>query len=268
MSRPVFVTKGVPEHSLPVLSSQKGQIVTTGARTAIARPDPARSRAAVAHLPAQHRRGGHPNRGSRALRPTGAGRVRDDPVVIDLATRARQGEQQAWDALVERYSPLIWSICRSYRLGDADAEDVGQSVWLQMVRQLERIHDPAALPGWLTTVTRRECLRVLHVTRKPLTVGYMQDIDNLLDKEATTAAEELLAAERHAALREAFLDLPPSDQRLIALLIEDPPVPYAQISARLGIPVGSIGPTRSRCLDKLRRHPAIAALIDPGNRSA
>lgn len=193
---------------------------------------------------------------------------RGDPVVIDLATRARHGEQQAWNALVERYSPLIWSICRRHRLGDADAEDVGQSVWLQMVQQLGRIHDPAALPGWLVTVTRRECLRVVLLTRKPLTAGSVPDAGNLPDQEARTAAEELLAAERHAALREAFLDLPPSDQRLIALLIEDPPVPYAQISARLGIPIGSIGPTRSRCLDKLRRHPAIADLIDPGNSHA
>ena len=96
----------------------------------------------------------------------------------------------------------------------------------------------------------------------------MQDADNLPDKQARTAEQELLAAQRHAALREAFLDLPPSDQWLIALLIEDPPVPYAQISARLGIPIGTIGPTRSRCLAKLRRHPAIAALINPGNSTA
>jgi len=241
--------------------------VTTEARTAIAQPEPARSPAAAAHRPAQHRRGGHTSRGSRALTPTGADPACGDPVIIDLVTRARDGEQQAWDALVERYSPLIWTICRRHRLSDADAEDIGQSVWLQMVRQLDMIHDPAALPGWLVTVTRRECLRVLQVTRKPLTAGYVQDADNLPDKEARTAAEELLAAERHAALREAFLDLSPSEQRLIALLIEDPPVPYAQISARLGIPAGSIGPTRSRCLDKLRRHPAIASLVDPSNSS-
>jgi DNA-directed RNA polymerase specialized sigma24 family protein len=196
--------------------------MTAGARTSIAQPDPARSPAAVAQLPAQHRRSGHTSRGTRARTATGADPARGDPVVIDLASRARQGEQQAWDALVERYCPLIWSICRRHRLSDADAEDVVQSAWLKLAQQLDRIHDPAALPGWL------------------------------------------LAVERHAALREAFLDLPPSDQRLIALLIEDPPVPYAQISARLGIPIGSIGPTRSRCLDKLRRHPAIAALINPG----
>ena len=89
----------------------------------------------------------------------------------------------------------------------------------------------------------------------------MLDAETLPDDQAGTAEQELLAAERQAALREAFLDLPPYGQRLIALLLEDPPVPYAEISARLGIPVGSIGPNRRRYLDKMRRHPAIAALI-------
>ena len=82
--------------------------------------------------------------------------MRDDPVVTDLVTRARNGEKQAWDALVERYAPLIWSICRRHRLGGADADDVGQSVWLQLVDQLDKFRDPAALPGWLATTTRRD----------------------------------------------------------------------------------------------------------------
>ena len=190
--------------------------------------------------------------------------TRPAPVATDLVTRARNGDKQAWDALVEQYIPLIWSICRRHRLGDADAEDVGQSVWLLLVEQLDRIRDPAALPGWLATVTRHECLRIVRGARGPLAAGYVLDAEILPDEQARTAEQELLAAERHAALREAFLDLPPCDQRLMALLIEDPPVSYAEISARLGIPLGSIGPTRCRCLDKLRRHPAIAALIDAG----
>ncbi len=188
--------------------------------------------------------------------------MRDDPVVTDLVARASNSDEQAWDALVERYAPLIWSICRRHRLSDADADDVGQSVWLKLVSQLDRIRDPAALPGWLATTARRECLRVLHVTRGPLLAGSGLGAEILPVERADTAEQELLAAERHAALREAFLDLPLCGQQLIALLIEDPPVPYAEISARLGIPVGSIGPNRSRCLNRLRRHPAIAALID------
>jgi DNA-directed RNA polymerase specialized sigma24 family protein len=119
--------------------------------------------------------------------------MRDDAVVIDLVTRARHGDQQAWNTLVERYAPLMWSICRRYRLSRADTDDVSQTVWL----------------------------------------------------------------------RQALTSLPPACQQLLAMLTEDPPVPYAQISAWLGIPVGSIGPTRQRCLQKLRDHPAVAALIDP-----
>jgi RNA polymerase sigma factor (sigma-70 family) len=188
--------------------------------------------------------------------------VRDNPVVTDLVTRAAKGEKQAWDALVERFIPLIWSICRNHRLSDADAEDVGQIVWMQLTGQLGKIRDPAALPGWLVTVTRRECLRVMDATHRLPMVGYVIDAEIIADERSAAAEQELLAAERHAALREAFATLSPSDQQLIALLLDDPPVSYAEISARLGIPVGSIGPTRRRCVDKLRRHPAIAALIN------
>jgi RNA polymerase sigma factor (sigma-70 family) len=188
--------------------------------------------------------------------------ARDHSVVGDLVIRARNGEQQAWDALVERYAPLVWSICRRYRLSDADAEDSGQAVWLHLVDQLDNIRDPAALAGWLATTTRRECVRILREARRTQPGGYVVDAERIPDRQAVTAEHELLKAERHAALHEAFADLPPECQRLIALLIEDPHLPYAEISARLGIPVGSIGPTRSRCLAKLRRHPAIAALIN------
>ena len=187
--------------------------------------------------------------------------MRDDPFVADLVTRARKGDQQAWDDLVERYSPLIWSICRHYRLSRADAEDVGQRTWLQLVNHLGAIREPAALPGWLTTTTRRECNQVVHAARGRQAAGQLLD-ENIPDKQIRTAEQELLAAECHAALREAFTCLSPSRQQLMAMLIEDPPVPYTEISARLGIPVSSIGPTRRRCLDQIRHHPAIAALAN------
>ena len=181
-----------------------------------------------------------------------------EAVVTDLVSRARNGDKQAWDTLVGRYAPLIWSICRKHELRRADAEDVGQSVWLHLVDHLDQVRDPAALPGWLATTARRECTRVV---RGRHDAGPVPSAENTSDEQVATAEEELLAAERHAALRGALMGLPPFCQQLIALLIEDPPVPYAEISARLGIPVGSIGPSRRRCLDKLRRDPAIAALI-------
>jgi RNA polymerase sigma factor (sigma-70 family) len=191
-----------------------------------------------------------------------AHRMRDDLAVSDLVTRARDGDQRAWDALVEQHAPLIWSICRRYRLGGADAEDAAQAVWLRLVGQLDKIRDPAAIAGWLATTTRRECCKVLRAARRPQAAWPEPDAEAIPDQQARTAEHELLAAERHAALRAALAQLTPRDQQLIAVLAADPPLPYAEISARLGIPVGSIGPTRGRCLDKLRRHPAIAALID------
>ena len=185
-----------------------------------------------------------------------------EPTVSDLVARAKDGDRQAWDALVERYAPLIWSICRRHRLGQADADDVGQSVWLRLVDQLDRVRDPAALPGWLATTARRECLRVLGGMQGSRGSVYAPDVESLPDERAGLGDQALLDAERHAALREAFDQLPPNGKQLISLLIADPPLPYADISARLGIPVGSIGPNRSRYLDKMRRHPAVAALIN------
>jgi RNA polymerase sigma factor (sigma-70 family) len=185
-----------------------------------------------------------------------------ESTVNDLVARAKDGDKQAWDALIERYAPLIWSICRRHRLCRADADDVGQSVWLRLVDQLDRLRDPAALPGWLATTARRECLRVLCATQGPRATLYERDVETLPDERVGLAEQGLLMAERQAALREAFDQLPPNGQQLISLLITDPPLPYADISARLGIPVGSIGPNRSRYLDKMRRHPAIAALIN------
>jgi RNA polymerase sigma factor (sigma-70 family) len=202
------------------------------------------------------------DRGPRAASRQDANQVAADRAVTDLMIWARNGNKQAWDALVERYAPLIWPICRRHRLYGADAADVSQSVWLHLMDHLGRLSEPAALPGWLGATTRRECGRVLRAIRGPLTAGYAFDIETLPDEQAATAEQELLTAERHAALREAFLDLAPDCQQLIALLIADPPMPYAEISSRLGIPVGSIGPRRRRCLDKLRRHPAIAVLIN------
>jgi RNA polymerase sigma factor (sigma-70 family) len=186
----------------------------------------------------------------------------EDPPVTDLVTRAANGDKQAWDALVERYAPLIWSICRRHQLGDTDAYDIGQAVWLQLVSHLDRIRNPAALADWLATTTRRECVKARRQERGSQAIRHMLDAETIPDEHAGTAEQELLPTERHAALREAFSRLPPDCQRLIALLVEDPPVPDAQISATLGIPVGSIGPSRGRCLDKLRCDPAIAALIN------
>jgi len=231
-------------------------ILGSGSKSACRGPEARYGSLARSHVPAGNAAGQDQCRGS-------TNPARDGSLVTDLVTRAKNGDKSAWDALVERYAPLIWSISVRYRLSRADAEDVGQNVWLRLVDHVDKIRDPAALPGWLATTARRECGQALRKVHGPRAPVYLLDAGNLPDQQAGAADQDLLAAERHAALREALTHLPLDSQQLIALLIADPPVPYAEISARLGIPVGSIGPNRSRCLDKLRRDAAIAALINP-----
>src|SRR5215471_8187238 len=124
-----------------------------------------------------------------------AGPTRNGPSVTELVIRAKYGDKQAWDAIVERYAPLVWSICRRYRLGNADAEDVNQSVWLMLVDQISVLREPAALPGWLATTTQRECGRVLRAARRPNTAWYVLDAEDIADEQAATAEEELLQTE-------------------------------------------------------------------------
>lgn len=186
--------------------------------------------------------------------------MRNDPTVIALVTRARGGDQSAWDDIVERYSPLVWAICRSYRLGPADTDDVGQSVWLRLIEQLPGLREPAALPGWLSTTTRRECLRLARARHHKERVEEPLDSEMTLDGQSPPIEQALLMAERNAALRTAFGQLPGHCQQLLALLMQDPPLPYAEISVRLNTQIGSIGPNRARCLQRLRLCPALAAL--------
>jgi RNA polymerase sigma factor (sigma-70 family) len=185
--------------------------------------------------------------------------VRDDPSVVALVERAAESDQEAWDEIVERYAPLVWSICGRYRLSNHDREDVGQNVWLLLVEQLGKLREPAALPGWLATTTARECLRVVTASRKSQRLGTQLD-EAAQFVDDTVIDEEMLMAERNAVLRAAFAELPPRCQRLLGMLLSDPPHSYAEISDALGIPVGSIGPQRARCLEKLRRSGALMAL--------
>jgi RNA polymerase sigma factor (sigma-70 family) len=187
--------------------------------------------------------------------------VRDDPSVVGLVIRARDGDADAWHDIVERYAPLLWAICRRYDLARADADDVGGSVWLRLVEHLATLRDPAALPGWIATTTQRECLRVLRRARRHRNLEETVNADTAVD-ESVSIEQEILAEERNIALRAAFADLPCWCRDLLSLLLADPPLPYAQISNRLGTPIGAIGPNRRRCLDRLRRSPALAALIE------
>jgi RNA polymerase sigma factor (sigma-70 family) len=190
--------------------------------------------------------------------------MRDDPSVAALVSRVGEGDQAAWNELVERYSPLVWSICLHYQLNRQDIDDVGQNVWLLLVEHIGSLREPAALPGWLATTTRHEALRVLQASRRRDHADLPPD-DQLPPGPAdATIEQELIAAERDAALRAAFAELPRRCHELLALLMSDPPPGYAYISATLGLPVGSIGPTRARCLDRLRRSPHLIGVLGDG----
>jgi RNA polymerase sigma factor (sigma-70 family) len=192
--------------------------------------------------------------------------MRDDPSVAALVARVGDGDQEAWNELVERYSPLVWSICVHYQLNRQDIDDVGQNVWLLLVEHIGSLREAAALPGWLATTTKHEALRVLRAARRRDRAGLPPEDQMPLDPTDTTVEQEVIIAERNAALRMAFAELPSRCHELLSLLMCDPPPAYAHISATLGIPVGSIGPTRSRCLDRLRRSPHLAGVLGDGAR--
>ncbi len=174
-----------------------------------------------------------------------------------LLAAASAGDQGAWDALVERYTSLLWSVVRSYRLPAPDAADVVQTTWLRLVEHLDRIADPDRLPGWLATTARRECLRLLRQAGREVQ-SYTALID--VPDDAPELDAGLLRDERDAALWHALSLLEEFCQRLIRVLMADPPPSYAEASAILGIPVGSVGPSRGRCLAKLRRVAGISSV--------
>ena len=173
-----------------------------------------------------------------------------------LLETASAGDQRAWDALVERYNSLLWSVARSHRLSAPDAADVVQTTWLRLVEHLDSIADPDRLPGWLATTARRECLRLLRRASREIQ-SYTALVD--VPDDAPELDAGLLRDERDAALWRALALLDEFCQQLIRVLMADPPPSYAEASAILGIPIGSVGPSRGRCLAKLRRDAGITA---------
>ena len=179
--------------------------------------------------------------------------------VSALLAAAAAGDQASWNRLVDRFFPLVLSIVRRYRLQGADAEDVSQTVWLRLVEKLGDIREPQALAGWIATTTRHECL---HVIRRRRGVSLVDPTDHALpdDPDGPTVETRLLEAERHEALLAGLAELPDRQRSLLLLLLEDPPPSYEEVSARLGVPIGSIGPTRARALARLRDSQALQAL--------
>jgi RNA polymerase sigma factor (sigma-70 family) len=182
----------------------------------------------------------------------------DLPALVKQAGVGR--DEDAWNELVRRFVGLVAFVIRQYRLSTADAQDVSQLVWLRLVEHLGQIREPDALPGWLATTTRHECERLLR--RNSRTVTMDPDMMRDVDRAAESAVDEvLLATERRQVLLDALGELPAQHRDLLQMLTADPPYAYADISRILGIPIGSIGPTRSRVLEKLRDTGAVRAYL-------
>ena len=168
-----------------------------------------------------------------------------------LVRCAADGDRWAWERLVDQYARLIWAMTRDFKLAESDAADVFQATWLRLLENIDRLEFPARVGSWLAATARHECLRSLAARKKLVPVH-----DDVTLREAVVPApgidEGLLAEERALAVREAISHLPWHWQRLVELLMADPPASYAEISDQLGLPVGSIGPTRGRCMARLR----------------
>ena len=175
-------------------------------------------------------------------------RAAETPVEC-LIQRARDGDGRAWDELVSRYAGLVWSVTRAHRLREADAADASQATWAKLVAALDGLQQPAAVGGWLATTARRECLRIL---RDATRVSPCAETPDGAD-DAPGIVERLLRTERDAQLWRAFRSLGPRDQALLRMLVADSRTSYVEIGAALDMPVGSIGPTRGRALERLRR---------------
>jgi RNA polymerase sigma factor (sigma-70 family) len=173
-----------------------------------------------------------------------------------LVKAAAGGDAEAWQQIVDDYSRLVWSVARGFRLSLADAADVTQSTWLRLVENLDRIQNPEQLAGWLATTTRREALRLIRKAQREVpdseeaeaNVSFFGDSDDDGDPETALVAEQ-----DRTDLWLAFATLSERCRNLLRVVAVTPLESYAAVAEALGMRVGSIGPTRSRCLEQLKR---------------
>lgn len=174
----------------------------------------------------------------------------DSHLIGEVVERAKAGDQGAWRDLVDRYAKLVWSVARSHRLDPADAADVSQTTWLRLAEHLHTLRDAERLPGWLATTARRESLRVIAGRRRETP----SPLDDDPAPDPSAGPETLvLVQDRDRRLWHAFGGLTERCQQLLRILSSSPDLSYAEVGKSLDIPIGSIGPTRGRCLDTLRR---------------
>jgi RNA polymerase sigma factor (sigma-70 family) len=177
----------------------------------------------------------------------------------DLVRRARAGDDDAWARLITRFRGLPAAIAHGFRLTGWEAEDVEQTTWLRLFESIDRLRNPERLPGWLATTARRECLQLL---RSAAREAPTEDLVTRPDDTCRFPApgDDLIAAEARTVVTSAVHALPDHHRRLLETLLAAPNQSYTDVARRLDMPVGSIGPTRARGIDRLRRNPHVMAL--------
>jgi RNA polymerase sigma factor (sigma-70 family) len=170
--------------------------------------------------------------------------------ITGLVSAARQGDKDALGQIVADLNPMLWQVARAAGLSRGDAEDVLQTVWMRLLAHLDSIHTSAALTGWLVTTTRREAWRVRAAGRRQLPVE--QEMLVALPDHGPSSEEQVIIDDQRRALWCAISRLSPRCQELLRIVAFVPRPDYPAVAARLGMPTGSVGPTRGRCLAKLR----------------
>lgn len=171
-----------------------------------------------------------------------------------LVLAARGGDHRAWEQLVVAMSPMLSRVVGRYRLSRQDGEDVVQLTWLRLLRHIDALQHPGAVRAWLVTTARREALRRLQSGARELPFS---ELPMLEDIASVSAEDEVLLRERRDALRAAIRELSPRQRAVVEALLTEPAPPYERIAEQLRIPVGSIGPTRARSIERLRRSASV-----------
>jgi RNA polymerase sigma factor (sigma-70 family) len=187
--------------------------------------------------------------------------------VTVLIHRAAEGDPTAWNAIVDEFAGLLWSVVRGFRLNEAQSADAVQTTWLRLVEHIADLREPEHVAGWLKTTAHRVCLQVIRQGGREQLTDWEEDRGPVSgvryegpDEDGPEAAA--MRQEQQVLVRRALAELPDRHRQLMELLVASPPISYQDISARLGMPVGSIGPTRARILTRMRDSLATVGLQD------
>jgi RNA polymerase sigma factor (sigma-70 family) len=181
----------------------------------------------------------------------------------ELVRRALEGDHRAWELIVERHQSLLWWMARQFRLNTEDAADAVQLTWLRCLEHLHQLTDEAALGSWLVTICRRECYRLVTRRSAEVLLAELEEHERVSPDRfggggAPDPCDVVARRDERTRLRAAIDELPPRPRSVLTALLSHDDEGYAEIARQLGVPIGSLGPTRNRALARLRSDPRLA----------